>query len=155
MDNNRVRSTGLRAGLSRHKYLVALVVLIVVIIALYSFSFWSDHLPLGGSGYDTYSHLGLLRAVKSQMGLGSELAPGMFPDLYKGNARNGINYVMMSLISVLPASSNIFALYIFGLLGIIIFLTGIYYLTFTLSRSHRAAFLAALLSMLICGFDVS
>jgi hypothetical protein len=134
-------------------YVIALLVLILVILLLYSFAFYHNHMPFRSPGYDTYSHLGILRSVKHQMGLGEELVPDMFPALYKGNMRSGVNYVIMSLIASLPGASNTFAIYIFGLLGIILFLSGIFFLTWTLSRSTRASFFAALFSLILCGTE--
>lgn len=129
--------------------LVLLVALIVIMAAFYSYFFFAQHLPLRDAGADSYGHLGLLRNVESRMGLGEDLDPGLFPSLYEGNERSGINYVIMSLIAALPGTSNLTALYLFGLLGIAVFLSGIYYLTLTLSGSSRAALLAAFLSLLL------
>jgi hypothetical protein len=144
----------LGAWVKHNKYLVALLILILAVIILYSFTFWCYDMPFRTAGADSYAHLGMLRSVKSQIGLGENLTPDMFPALYQGNVRNGLNYLIMSLISAIPGSSNFVALYIFGLLGIMLFLAGVYYLTWTLFNSSRAAFLAASLSLLICGIDI-
>lgn len=138
---------------SLNKYAVALLVLILAMIIFYSFSFYQNDAPLRKSGGDAYAHLGLLRETRKSLGMKEHLTEDMFPDIYSENLRQGVNYVFMAVISGLPGSSNLFALYIFGLIGIILFLSGIYCLTLKLSGSPRAAFLAALLSLIICGYD--
>ncbi len=143
-----------RSGL-KNPYLVALVVLIVLISILYTYAYFHEHLPYRSTGFDTYSHLGILRSVEEQIGVGEDLVPGLFPSLYRNNERSGINYVLMALVASVPGNSNFFTLYLFGLLGIAVLLAGIYYLTKTLSGSPRAAFLAALFSLVLCGFDTA
>ena len=138
----------------RDPYALALLALILVMAVLYTFYFYQEKLPFRESGADTYGHLGLLRTVEDRMGLGEELDPDMFPGLYSGNERSGINYVAMALIASLPGASNFTAIYIFGLLGIAVFLSGIFFLTRALSASSRAAFLAAIFSLVICSAEV-
>lgn len=137
----------------RDPYVVLTIVLIALMLLSYTFAYYHEHMPYSSTGYDSYSHLGLLRSVEDRMGLGEDLTPGMFPDEYRGNNRAGFNYVILALLASLPGSSNLFAMYLFGLLGIVLFLGGIFYLARTLSGSTRVAFLAVLLSLLLCGFD--
>ena len=150
---NLTRMARSRIAASCDRYAIALLVLILVFMILYTFFFFHEQLPLREPGADSYAHLGILRVVKDQMGLGEEVAPNMFPGLYKGNERNGINYVVMALISSLPGASDLTALYITGLFGIMLFLSGIYFLTRTLCASSRVAFLAAVFSLLICSAE--
>jgi hypothetical protein len=138
-----------------HPYIIALIVLIVFICLLYTYFFFAHDFPLRGVGSDTYSHLGILRCVREQLGFGEDLSPNMFPYLYRNNNRNGINYVIMALISALPGISNFTALYIFGLLGIVVFFSGLYFMVWSLFASHRVAFLAALLSLVLCSYESS
>ncbi len=151
-------AAGANADLKRDRghdpYAVALLVLILVMAILYTYFFYQEDLPFRNGGFDTYAHMGFLRSVEDSMGLGEELAPDLFPGLYGGNERLGINYVAMALIAALPGASDFSALYIFGLLGIIVSLSGIYSLTRALSGSSRAAFLAAILSLLLCSTEV-
>ncbi len=60
----------------------------------------------------------------------------------------------MALIASLPGASNFTAIYIFGLFGIAVFLSGIFFLTRALSASSRAALLAAIFSLVICSAEV-
>jgi len=135
-------------------YFWALVLLILVLVVLYAYGFWSLHLPFRSSGYDGFNHMGLLRLTESKLGLGPSLDPDLFPGLYEKNERLGINYVAMALLSALPGSSEAAALFAFGLLGIALFLSGIYYLARTLSGSQRVGFLAALLSLLLGPYEL-
>jgi hypothetical protein len=139
----------------RDPYALALLALILLMAILYTFYFYQERLPFRESGADTYGHLGMLRNIEDRMGLGDDLDPDMFPGLYSGNERSGINYVTMALIASLPGASNFTAIYVFGLFGIAVFLSGIYYLTRTLSASSRAGFLAALFSLVLCSAEVT
>jgi hypothetical protein len=134
-------------------YLAALIVLVLIMCTIYTYTFYGHDFPLRGSGSDTYAHLGLLRSTRDQLGMDEALTPDMFPYIYRQNNRSGVNYVSMALISGLPGISNIDVLYLFGLLGIVFFLTGIYRLTWALSRSKMSALLAALFSLVLCSFD--
>jgi hypothetical protein len=150
------RGNGPDRGAGRHRlnpYTIALIVVIVVLCILYTYFFFAYHLPLRVAGSDTYSHLGILRCVRDQLGFDENLTPDMFPYLYRGNYRNGINYVIMAVISAFPGISNISTLYIFGLLGITVLFSGLYFMVWSLFASHRVAFIAALLSLVICSFD--
>ncbi len=134
---------------------MALVVLVLLTACFYTYAYFHEKMPYKSTGYDTYSHLGILRSVEDQIGVGEDLVPGLFPDLYRSNNRSGINYVAMALVASIPGSSNFFAFYIFGLLGIAVFLAGAFYMTKTLFGSSRAAFLAALFSLVLCGYDAA
>jgi len=137
-----------------HPWRLALILLILVMMAVYAHGFLALDIPLRDPGNDTYAHLGMLRAVKSKLGLSPPLDPDLFPGLYEKNERLGINYVAMALLSALPGSSEAAALFAFGLLGIALFLSGIYYLARTLSGSQRVGFLAALLSLLLGPYEL-
>jgi hypothetical protein len=139
----------------RDPWFIALIVLVLLTASFYTYAYFHEQMPYKSTGYDTYSHLGILRSVEEQIGVGEDLVPGLFPDLYRSNNRSGINYVAMALVASVPGVSNFATLYIFGLLGIMLFLGGAYYLTKTLSGSTRAAFLAALFSLVICGYDAA
>jgi hypothetical protein len=157
-DTDQAESGGFttrRAPGRRDVWLIALIVLITLTASFYTYAYFHEHMPYKSTGYDTYSHLGILRSVEEQIGVGEDLVPGLFPSLYRNNSRSGINYVAMALVASMPGLSNYSTLYIFGLLGIAIFLAGIYFLTRTLSGSSLAAFLAALFSLIICGFDAA
>ncbi|MEW6553607.1 MAG: hypothetical protein AB1384_04905 [Actinomycetota bacterium] len=136
-------------------WLIALAVLVLLAASFYTFAYFHEKMPYKSTGYDTYSHLGILRSVEDQIGVGEDLVPGLFPDLYRSNNRSGINYVAMALAASVPGNSNFFTLYLFGLLGIAVFLAGAFYLTRTLFGSSRAAFLAALFSLVLCGYDAA
>ncbi|MEW6553597.1 MAG: hypothetical protein AB1384_04855 [Actinomycetota bacterium] len=141
-------------GAGRDPYILALLALILAMAALYTFYFYQERLPFRESGADTYGHLGMLRTVEDRIGLGDDLDADLFPGLYSGNERSGINYVAMALIASVPGASDFTALYVFGLLGISLFLSGIYFLTRALSGSSRAAFLAAMFSLVLCSAEV-
>lgn len=143
--------TGLRG---RDPFFWALILLILVMFACYGYFFSAEHMPFRSPGFDSFNHVGLLRLVKSKIGLSSPLDTNLFPALYEGNPRLGVNYVAMALVSALLGLSDHAAVFVFGLVGIALFLSGFYYLTLTLGGSRRAAFLAALFSLVLGGFDL-
>ncbi len=141
-----------RACLNHHLW--APVLLVLALMAVYAYGFFSLHLPFRSSGYDSFSHVGLLRLARSQLGLGPSLDPGLFPGLYRGNERLGMNYVVMALLARLPGSSDHVALFLAGLVGIALFYGGIHFLARELSGSRWVGILAAVLSLLLCGHEL-
>ncbi len=149
-----VRESAWRRGASGlDPYTGALLALILVMCILYTAFFFGADLPFRKASADTFPHMGLLRTVEDRMGLGEELDPDLIPGLYSGNERSGINYVAMALIASLPGASSFTALYILGLFGIAVFLSGIFILARTLSGSCRVAFLAAVFSLVLCSTE--
>jgi len=146
------RNGGSDGRRSIHPYTVALIVLLMVIIVFYTYFFFARDLPFREAGSDSYSHLGILRCTREQMGLEEDLSSNMFPYLYRENNRTGINYVLMALVSALPGISNTTTLYIFGILGIVVFFSGLYFMVWRLFASRRVAFLAALFALVLCGY---
>lgn len=132
----------------------ALVLLLVILMAVYAYGYFSLHLPYRSSGYDTFSHVGLLRLTRSQLGLNDPLDPDLFPALYRGNERLGINYVVLALLASLPGSSDQVALFLAGLLGIAVFFMGLHLLAGELSGSWRVGALAIFLSLALCGYEL-
>ncbi|MGQ9475215.1 MAG: hypothetical protein ACUVSI_03860, partial [Actinomycetota bacterium] len=131
-----------------------LVLLLVILMAVYAYGYFSLHLPYRSSGYDTFAHVGLLRFTRSQLGLSDPLDPNLFPALYRGNERLGINYVVLALLASLPGTSDQVALFLAGLLGIAVFFMGLHLLARELSGSWRVGALAIFLSLALCGYEL-
>ena len=130
------------------KYDTFLPVIIMFLILIYSLLFYTYHLPLRSCGYDTYHHLGILRAVESKLSIKNNIDPEFFPGLYRNDPHIGTNFIGMTLISSTFGISNIDTLFLFGIFNILFLFTSLYAFVYQYSKSKKIALVSVIVSMI-------
>lgn len=120
--------------------LLVLISLFVVAVALYACTYEKYDLPYARAGYDSFSHLGMIRTIQSDIDpAGHPLVEDCFPALYEGDTHLGPYLTSAALLSFSSWLSPRASLFIMAVFNIALLIWGLYFFFKRYSRDRLLA----------------